>query len=280
MDLSAWLSAPGQFAAMEPMVLTVLGPAVLLTVRFAGLAYTAPLISSPAVPHRLRIGLAVVLGVCCGLSLSTATVRPIASLNTLLSCLPGEFILGAALGLGAKLLLTGLELAARLVDVQTGSSLAAIMHPELNEETTPTGAWLALVGGLTWLTLSGVGGDLRIVAAVLDSVRMLPPGELSGIGSPVRLVQDVVLSSMVLGLQVAAPLTVAIGLVNGLCATLARARGGGAWMAALQPVRTLAALLILAATTTAVGERVASGIDGFLRNGVQQLTASMGEEAG
>ena len=278
MDFSAWLMTLAQLGVDEPFVLTAFGPLLLLTMRFVGLAYTAPLISGPVVPHRLRIGLAVVLGVCCGVSPVITQVRPIATVTELASCLPGELILGAALGLGAKLLLAGLELAARLVDVQIGSSAAGALHPEWGEETSPTGVWLALVAGLTWLTLSGVGGDLRIVAAVLDSVQMLPPGRIGGIESPVRLVQDVVLASMVLGLQVAAPLTVALGLVNGLCGTLARARSGGGWMSALQPMRTLAALLILAATTTAMGDRVAQSVDGFLRSGAERLTAFTGNE--
>ena len=188
-----------------------------------------------------------------------------------MSQVPLELLLGAALGFSVRLVFAGLELAAGLIDTSLGIAATAVLHPEQSHETSPSGASLAILAGLAWLTLSPVGGDLRIVAAVLDSLQTLPPGGLTSVESPVALVRDTLLAATVLGLQAAAPLVVTIGLLQTLWGVLARARGGALWHAPLTSLRTLVALLILAVTATDIGTRFATGVDGVLTRATQML---------
>ncbi len=245
--------------------LALIAPVLLTVVRCYGLMWTAPLLGSPVINARMRLALACVLGICGGSTLWNPAHTTGMDWAALVWQTPLEFLLGAALGQGARLLLAGLELAAGVIDQQSGLVTASLLHPEGHGQTSPGGAWLVLLGGLTWLTLAPLGGDLRIVAAWLDTLHALPPGSLTNIESPLRLVQDVVLSSLVLGLQVATPVIVTAGLLQGVWAILARARGGAAWQPALVPLRIGLCLLVLAVTATDLGARLTSGLNGLLR---------------
>jgi flagellar biosynthetic protein FliR len=259
-------------AALLPLIV----PVLLTVARCYGLAWTAPLLGSSLITARMRVALAVLLGVCGAAAVWNPTHASGIGWAGVVWHLPLEFVLGAALGCGARVLLAGLELAAGLIDQQAGLAGGLVLHPEGDGATSAGGAWLVLLGGLTWLTLAPLGGDLRIFAAWLDTLRALPPGSLTGIESPVRLVQDVMLSSLVLGLQVAAPVIVTAGLLQAGWAALARARGGSLWQPALAPARILVCLLVLAATATDLGERLTHSVDGFLRATVTALSdASM-----
>lgn len=268
-DLTAIANSP---EALLPAAARLLGPGLLTIVRCYGLSWTAPLLSSPTLPQRFRLGLAIILGLCAAVATPAGTATP-AGWLALLPQLGIEFALGAALGFSVRMVFSALELAAGLIDAATGSATAAVLHPEQSDDTTSTGAALAVFGGLVWLTLAPLGGDLRLVAGLLDSLRSLPPGSVTDLNSPVQLVRDVLLAGTVLGLQVAAPLVVTLGLLQGLWALLARSRGGSIWTGALSPLRLLLSLLILAATVTDVGTRVVHGVDGLLQGATTSLWA-------
>lgn len=240
-------------------------PLLLTVTRCCGMVWTAPLLGSPVVPPRLRFGIAVVLGICGAIATWSPALPVLHDWSQLVWLAPLEFLLGAVLGGSVRLLLSGLELAAGLIDQQAGLMPFAATQPGGSEATSASGSWLIVLGGLTWLTLAPLGGDLRLIAAWLDTLRTIPPGSLTDIESPVRLLQDVVLSALVLGLQVAAPLVVTAGLLQSLWAVLARSRGGGLWQPPLTSARILLCLLVLALTTTELGSRLSSGMDGLLR---------------
>jgi flagellar biosynthetic protein FliR len=250
---------------LEPLLLQHLGPIwatvggtlALSIARFVGLACTAPLVSSPVVPWRIRLALAATLGCCCGLGLSASNSSPIAWNIEIVWLSVAEVALGAAIGLGARLLLAGLEFAAGLIDSQSGVGQGSVLNPGDGSETTVTGAMLALLSGLTWLLLAPIGGDLRIVAALLDSLQSLPVGSITTLDSPVEGLRRVLSAACVFGLQVAAPVVISVGLLQSLWCVLSRSRGGGVWQPALSPLRTLLALLVLAATVTELGDAIA-----------------------
>lgn len=257
--------------SIEPLLLDGLGPVieplaaplVLTIARFSGLVCTAPLLSSPAVTWRFRLALAVLLGVCFGIGgdVSAMVVRGWGIDIIWLSLT--EVALGASLGFGAKLLLAGLELTAGLIEQQAGWSPTATSHPNEPGDSTATGGLLAVLAGMTWLLLSPLGGDLRIVSALLDSLRVLPVGSLASLDAPVQLLRTTLSAACLIGFQVAAPVVVSVGLLQGMWSLLARARGGALWQPALSPIRMLLALLVLTAAVTDVGDALALRFNQF-----------------
>ncbi len=245
-----------------------LWPVWLMTIRCYGLLTVAPILGGAVVPHRLRLGLAVVLGVAAGMTASPpAQPTPLLWPEPLWLSL-GEFALGAALGLGVMIVLAGLNVAASLLEHQwglpsTGNSFGA--------ETAPRPPLVHVLGGLglvLFVTSAPVGGDLMLVRSWLDSLRMLPPGRVQDIASPVQVLQDCVAVSLLLGLQVAAPVVVMLGIAQSTWAMLARNRGGGVWQVSLSPIRFLLGVVVLAATLTGLSERIAAALQSVSASGL------------
>lgn len=243
----------------DPLLLLAAGalwPVWLMAVRCYGLLTVAPLFGSAVVPHRVRAALAIVLGtVASATAASPASPAPLLWPEPLWLSL-GEFALGAALGLGVRLVLAGLNVAASLLEQQWG---IAAPSTSTAEEAAPSTATMRLLGALglaLFLTSAPLGGDLRLVQSWLDSLRMLPPGGVGEIEAPARFLQDVVALSLWLGLQTAAPVVAVVGLTQTAWAMLARNRGGAVWQAPLSPVRFLLGVVVLAATLTGMCERI------------------------
>jgi flagellar biosynthesis protein FliR len=247
----------------DPLLLLAtdaLWPVWLMTVRCYGLLTVAPIFSGAVVPHRLRVGLAIVLGVAAGTTASPLAQRPPLLWPEPLWLSLGEFALGAALGLGVTVVLAGLNVTASLLEQQwgitgTGDSLGAEAPPR-----PPLAHVFGGLGLVLFVTSAPLGGDLRLVRSWLDSLRMLPPGGVPDIASPVQVLQDFVAASLLLGLQAAAPVVVVLGIAQGTWAMLARNRGGAVWQVTLSPIRFLLGVVVLAATLTGVSERIAGAL--------------------
>jgi hypothetical protein len=134
---------------------------------------------------------------------------------------------------------------------------------------------MVILAGCTWLTLAPLGGDVRMVAAWLETIRLIPPGSALGVESPVRLAHDVVLSAFWLGWQVAAPLVAMTFLLQSLWSALARA-SGGAWQPALSPLRSLLCLGVLGLTSLDLQERLAGAFSSYFDAAVQTLDQAPG----
>ena len=125
-----------------------------------------------------------------------------------------EFALGLALGLGVATLLSGLQLAGELIDQQTGIALAEVFNPGYEElDGGATGRFLFLFGTAVFLTLPPLDGHLLVFAALVETFQTLPVGEATVSPDLVHLLSSLVHASLVLGLQVAAPILAAMSLV-------------------------------------------------------------------
>ena len=108
--------------------------ATLLAVlaRVSAWSYTAPLISGPSVPPRVRMGVALALAAL------VATARPAVDPDTLWSLIPAEVVLGLVAGFGARLIILGAEAAGQLIGMSLGIGFASFYDPGLGEDALPT----------------------------------------------------------------------------------------------------------------------------------------------
>jgi flagellar biosynthetic protein FliR len=125
-----------------------------------------------------------------------------------------EFALGLALGLGVTTLLSGLQLAGEIIDQQTGIALSEIYNPGFEElDGSVTGRLLFLFGTTALLLMSPLDGHLLILSALVETFQTLPVGEATLTGPTIDLLSGLVHASLVLSLQVAAPVLAAMSLV-------------------------------------------------------------------
>lgn len=153
-----------------------------------------------------------------------------------------EFGLGFALGLGVMTIVSGLQMAGSLIDAQIGVSLGSVFNPEFESDASLTGELLHQLGLVIFLI---VGGQHLIIAALIDTFQALPVG-FAWISPPaVALLSGLVHQSLVLAVQIAAP-------VMGLMAVVGLSMGFlGHTIPQLNvlvvgfPVRTLVGMLVV-----------------------------------
>ena len=125
----------------------------------------------------------------------------------------GEFAMGLVLGLGVLIILSGLQLAGELIDQQTGLSLGQISNPSMEISGSVSGQFLYLLGVTVLLVMEPVNGHLLMVSSLVETFQSLPVGEAYITPSVVDLLQVIVHQSLVLGIQVAAPMLACMSLV-------------------------------------------------------------------
>lgn len=125
-----------------------------------------------------------------------------------------EFAIGLALGLGVTTLLSGLQLAGELIDQQTGIALSEIFNPGFEElDGSVTGRFLFLFGTTAFLLVAPLDGHLLLLSALIETFQTLPVAEATITAPSIDLLSGLVHASLVLALQVAAPVLAAMSLV-------------------------------------------------------------------
>ncbi|MBW3542680.1 MAG: flagellar biosynthetic protein FliR [Planctomycetes bacterium] len=125
----------------------------------------------------------------------------------------GELALGLVLGLGVFTVLSGFQLAGELIDQQTGIALGEIVNPALDTSASLSGQLLYLLAVVAFLTMRPLGGHLVLVSALVETFQTLPVGEAWVSLPAIELLRDLVHQSLVLAVQVAAPVLAAMSLV-------------------------------------------------------------------
>ena len=186
-----------------------------------------------------------------------------------------ELGLGAVLGLGLAIVLSGLKLGGEWLDRHSGLGMGSVLNPQYLSEGSVSAEMLLLLGIASILLMEPVGGHLLFARTILESFHALPVAEASHWPSLFDLLGALLRQSLVLGLRVAMPLVVAMSLID---MTLGFVSRSSRWslLPALTAVRMAAALLILAATLPGVAEAVATSVleslqlsrEGLLAGGV------------
>jgi flagellar biosynthetic protein FliR len=165
-----------------------------------------------------------------------------------------EFGLGLALGLGVMTIVSVLHMAGSLIDAQIGVSLGSVFNPEFAGDASPSGELLHQLALVIFLI---VGGHHLIVSALLDTFQALPVG-FAWISPPaLDLLSGLVHQSLVLAVQIAAP-------VIGMMAVVGLAMGYlGHTIPQLNvlvvglPVRALMGLVVLGLAVPGIADIVA-----------------------
>ncbi len=186
-------------------------------VRCASFISFSPVFSSPAIPSRAKIGLALLL------SMYMVSLFPKVSLPTdewqFLGILMGEMFIGFFMGTLLQFLFKAVEMAGQWISLQMGFGFGGLYDPEFDAQTdavTMAYHWLVIV------VFFSVKGHHQWLQALAKSWEWVPPGSLchlqTGLGGWLLMSR----SLFVVSLQMAAPLLFTLWITSMVLGFLGR----------------------------------------------------------
>jgi len=204
---------------MLDSVLTRWAPTfLLLLARCGGVVAFGPVFGSRTLPPAAKAGLAGTLALLLTpLLVGQGLGTPVDGLG-LVGTLLGEVAIGAILGLAVRFTFAGIGLAGELAAIQMGEGLPAALDPHTMEQVSAVSHLLDQVAVMTFLA---VGGHHSLLAALGQSLSLVPPLSVGYGGRVLELLLGLFGAALTLAIRLAAPLgaamlasMVALGLLN------------------------------------------------------------------
>jgi len=179
----------------------------LVLTRISGLVMTAPIFGDRAVPVRVRallaVGLAVlVTPVCWNVPFDVPT-----NILDYLILVGGDLLVGITLGIGLKILFSGLQIAGQIAGQMSGMHLADVFDPAFNSSVPIFSKLLNLVALAVFVL---IGGHRQLLTALLDTFQTVPPGQGGVATNMVETLTNALAQSFALGIRAAAPIMVSL----------------------------------------------------------------------
>jgi flagellar biosynthetic protein FliR len=186
--------------------LPALAAAFLLTfARIGTMVMLMPGVGESGMPVRVRLTIALALtAVILPLHRAAYTID-LQNLTPVLTMLFQEIIIGAVLGLTARLAISALQVAGSVVAQQLGLGFVTAVDPTQGQQGIIIGNFLALLGvALIFAT----DLHLLVIRALNESYDLFRPGELPVVGDMAQLVTSTIATAFKIGIQISAPFLV------------------------------------------------------------------------
>lgn len=183
----------------------------LIFVRVAALMLIAPVLGPFELAMRWRLAVAVALALLLAPLAVGRVETPPQTIGAWLVVAGGEALVGLMLGLGVRIMFTGLQVAGGLISQMSGLQLAEVFNPAMGGSVPVFSQLLLLVATAVFLL---IGGHRQLIEALLDSFAGVPTGHATFSASAVQGVTTLVANSFVLGLRAAVPAVVALLLAT------------------------------------------------------------------
>jgi flagellar biosynthetic protein FliR len=186
--------------------LPALAAAFLLTfARVGTMVMLLPGIGELNLPSRVRLTIALVLTAILLPSHQKAYTVDLTALGPVLVMLFQEIVIGAVLGLTARLAISALQVAGSVVAQQLGLGFVTAIDPTQNQQGMLVGNFLTVLGIMMIFAT-----DLHhmVIAALNDSYTIFRPGEMPLVGDAAQHVTRIVATAFRIGIQLSAPFLV------------------------------------------------------------------------
>ncbi|MDD5328874.1 MAG: flagellar biosynthetic protein FliR [Sulfuricella sp.] len=185
--------------------------------RILALTSTAPILGNPAIPLRVKIGLAFAVSFVLSPVLGAMpAVEPGSATGLLI--LAQQIVIGVAMGLAMQIVFTSVDMAGQLVGMQMGLGFATIFDPQNAAQIPVVGTFLGLIGTLTFLALNGHLLMLEVLARSFQTLPiMAQPFSATGWRALAGWGGEVFLAGLLLSLPVMAALlitNIALGIMT------------------------------------------------------------------
>lgn len=211
----------------------------LLLVRPGALMLVGPGLGGQQFPMQVRVALTVLLA----LVLAPGVTIPSGPSVGIVGVVIREIAIGLSLGLAARAVIAGAELAGHICSQQIGFSYAATIDPEGGARNTALASLYGLLATFTWLA---IGGHHLLIRALDASYTGLPIGGGGLDASLVASVRDVLGIVFVTGVRLAAPLIAVLILVEVAIGLISRSAPALNFFIIGYPVRLVVGLIVVA----------------------------------
>ena len=186
--------------------LPALAAAFLLAfARVGTMVMLLPGVGEMNLPARVRLTMALVLTAILLPAHQKAYAVDLKAFGPMLTMLFQELIVGAVLGLTARLAISALQVAGSVVGQQLGLGFVTSVDPTQNQQGVIVGNFLSVLG----ITLI-FATDLHhlVIAGMNDSYAIFQPGEMPIVGDVAQHVTRIIATSFRIGIQLSAPFLV------------------------------------------------------------------------
>lgn len=192
----------------------------LLFARLGAVLMVAPVWGEQTVPATFRLALALLVTTVLAPGLAGATPAMPGSAIAAIPLIINEVIIGLILGLGARLMMSALQVAGATAGLASGLGFAQQIDPVASQPAAIFSGFFSLMGVVL---IMAAGLHRVMIEAAADSYAIFPPGAFPPIGDANQFVIDAVSNSFRLGIQIAAPVlifslifNIALGLISRL----------------------------------------------------------------
>jgi flagellar biosynthetic protein FliR len=183
-----------------------LAAAFLLTfARIGTMLMLLPGAGEQNMPTRVRLTIALVLTAVLLPAHQKAYTVDLTALGPVMVMLFQEIIIGAVLGLTARLAISALQIAGSVVAQQMGLGFVTAIDPTQGQQGMLVGNFLTLLG-ITLVFATDL--HLLVIEALNDSYTLFQPGEMPLVGDVAQHVTQIVTTAFRIGIQLAAPFLV------------------------------------------------------------------------
>ena len=215
---------------------------MLVFARVGTMVMLLPGLGEMSVPSRVRLAVALVLTAILLPLHRSAYQIDLRSLGPVLLMLGQELLIGAVLGLVARLAISALQTAGSVIAQQMGLGFVTAVDPTQGQQGMIVGNFLTILG-ITMVFAT----DLHhlVIAALNDSYLLFHPGETMSMGDVAALFTRTTGMAFRIGVQIAAPFVVFGLLFNVGLGVLSRLMPQMQVFFIGMPLSILAGLLIL-----------------------------------
>ena len=191
---------------IDVSLLPMLAAAFLLVfARVGTMVMMMPGIGEMNMPARVRLTIALVLTAILLPAHQAAFTINLTALGPVIMLVFQEILIGAVLGLTARLAISCLQVAGTVVAQQLGLGFVTAVDPTQNQQGLLVGNFLAVLG----VTLI-FATDMHhlVIVALNDSYSIFAPGEVPIMGDIAKHITGVIAASFKIGIQLSAPFLV------------------------------------------------------------------------
>jgi len=184
---------------------------VLVLARATTVISVMPVFGRRNVPAQIKVLLGVALTILVTSGMQTSTLAPIEAGPYFVMLILREVFIGLALGGVAAFLFHAVEYAGELAGMQMGFAIAGVLDPQSGQQVSVIGKFK---GTLAILLFLAVNGHYFLIKALCDSLQVMPVGTASvNLGASMSVL-TLAGKVFVIALQIAAPATILLLLVN------------------------------------------------------------------
>jgi len=178
---------------------------ILIFARTGTMVMLLPGLGEQNISARLRLTIAIVLAAVLLPLHSKAYQIDTSALGPVIVMLVEEILIGAVLGLTARLTISALEVAGSVIAQQLGLGFVTAVDPTQGEQGAIVGNFLTMLGVTLFFAT-----DMHylVIAALNDSYTLFEPGEVPATGDVAALVTKTVSGAFRIGIQLSAPFLV------------------------------------------------------------------------